>query len=47
VNLAGIKILFELEERLGARILEVLYAEGTDGTAEQADTAEPSTPAHT
>ena len=47
VNLAGIKILFELEERLGARILEVLYAEGTDGAAEQADTAEPSTPAHT
>jgi MerR family transcriptional regulator, heat shock protein HspR len=29
VNLAGIRILFELEERLGARILEVLYAEGT------------------
>ena len=28
VNLAGIKILFELEERLGARILEALYAEG-------------------
>ena len=34
VNLAGIRILFELEERLGARILEVLYAEGTgDGEA--------------
>lgn len=33
VNLAGIRILFELEERLGARILEALYAEGT-GTAE-------------
>ena len=29
VNLAGIRILFELEERLGARILEALYAEGT------------------
>lgn len=29
VNLAGIRILFELEARLGARILEVLYAEGT------------------
>lgn len=28
VNLAGIRILFELEERLGARILEALYAEG-------------------
>ena len=33
VNLAGIRILFELEERLGARILEALYAEGT-GAAE-------------
>ena len=30
VNLAGIRILFELEERLGARILEALYAEGTE-----------------
>jgi MerR family transcriptional regulator/heat shock protein HspR len=29
VNLAGIRILFELEERLGARVLEALYAEGT------------------
>jgi len=28
VNLAGIKILFELEERLGKRILEALYDEG-------------------
>lgn len=27
VNLAGIRILFELEERLGTRILEVLYDE--------------------
>jgi MerR family transcriptional regulator/heat shock protein HspR len=27
VNLAGIRILFELEERLGARILEALYDE--------------------
>ena len=31
VNLAGIRILFELEERLGVRILEALYAEGTRG----------------
>ena len=29
VNLAGIRILFELEERLGVRILEALYREGT------------------
>jgi len=28
VNLAGIKILFELEERLGKRVLEALYDEG-------------------
>lgn len=29
VNLAGIRVLFELEERLGTRILERLYAERT------------------
>jgi MerR family transcriptional regulator, heat shock protein HspR len=29
VNLAGVRILFELEERLGTRILERLYTEGT------------------
>jgi MerR family transcriptional regulator/heat shock protein HspR len=28
VNLAGVRILFELEERLGTRILERLYSEG-------------------
>jgi MerR family transcriptional regulator/heat shock protein HspR len=27
VNLAGVRILFELEERLGTRILERLYSE--------------------
>jgi MerR family transcriptional regulator/heat shock protein HspR len=27
VNLAGVKVLFELEERLGTRILERLYSE--------------------
>ena len=36
VNLAGIKILFELEERLGARILEALYAEGVADAEEAA-----------
>jgi MerR family transcriptional regulator, heat shock protein HspR len=35
VNLAGVRILFELEERLGTRILERLYDEG----ASQADQA--------
>jgi MerR family transcriptional regulator, heat shock protein HspR len=29
VNLAGVRTLFELEERLGTRILERLYDEGT------------------
>jgi MerR family transcriptional regulator, heat shock protein HspR len=27
VNLAGVRVLFELEERLGTRILETLYTE--------------------
>ena len=40
VNLAGVRILFELEERLGTRILERLYDEGA-GEAEAA----PSGPA--
>ena len=44
VNLAGIKSLFELEERLGARILEALYAEGTEDAA---SAAEPSDAAAT
>jgi MerR family transcriptional regulator/heat shock protein HspR len=35
VNLAGIRLLFELEERLGKRILEVLYDEGTRGTSDK------------
>ena len=30
VNLAGVRILFELEERLGTRILERLYTEASD-----------------
>ena len=37
VNLAGVRILFELEERLGTRILERLYREGVAG--EQPETA--------
>jgi MerR family transcriptional regulator/heat shock protein HspR len=36
VNLAGVRVLFELEERLGTRILEALYAEGTGGAAPKA-----------
>ncbi len=45
VNLAGIRLLFELEERLGKRILEVLYDEGTRGTGAErpaADRHDPS-----
>jgi len=33
VNLAGVRILFELEERLGARILEALYDESHEPAA--------------
>jgi len=45
VNLAGIRLLFELEERLGTRILEALYAEGTRRrTAEPAAAEAPADP---
>ena len=40
VNLAGIRILFELEERLGTRILEALFAEGAQAQARDAERAE-------
>ncbi len=36
VNLAGVRTLFELEERLGQRILEALYDEGTRDAAAKA-----------
>jgi MerR family transcriptional regulator/heat shock protein HspR len=37
VNLAGVRILFELEERLGTRILERLYTEAaTEADAQSA-----------
>lgn len=39
VNLAGVRTLFELEERLGTRILERLYDEGTREAADAAATA--------
>jgi MerR family transcriptional regulator, heat shock protein HspR len=39
VNLAGVRILFELEERLGTRILERLYDEGLDREARSAQAA--------
>lgn len=41
VNLAGVRILFELEERLGTRILERLYTEASDvADAERVASAE-------
>jgi MerR family transcriptional regulator/heat shock protein HspR len=46
VNLAGVRVLFELEERLGTRILETLYREKDRAEAAQeaasADAASPS-----
>src|SRR6185295_3562796 len=48
VNLAGIRILFELEERLGTRILEALYAEGTADSEGASPSAEdPAANPHT
>jgi MerR family transcriptional regulator/heat shock protein HspR len=42
VNLAGVRVLFELEERLGMRILEQLYSEPDAlGTSEGAETERP------
>ena len=44
VNLAGVRTLFELEERLGTRILEVLYDEGMqdrEAAADSTDTKQP------
>ncbi|HEU0235568.1 MAG TPA: MerR family transcriptional regulator [Candidatus Limnocylindrales bacterium] len=47
VNLAGVRILFELEERLGTRILERLYSEGeADRRAADGETAAEPTPAN-
>ena len=44
VNLAGVRILFELEERLGTRILERLYTEGTATEADAESAAPPPQP---
>jgi len=46
VNLAGIRLLFELEERLGKRVLEALYDESTRRrAAEEARGDAPTAPA--
>ena len=42
VNLAGVRTLFELEERLGTRILEALYDEGTRDQANAEAAARPA-----
>jgi MerR family transcriptional regulator/heat shock protein HspR len=42
VNLAGIRLLFELEERLGMRILESLFDEGTGGGPADPEAASPA-----
>lgn len=41
VNLAGIRLLFELEERLGMRILEALFDEGVAARDAAAEDDEP------
>jgi MerR family transcriptional regulator/heat shock protein HspR len=43
VNLAGIRLLFELEERLGTRILEALFDEGMADRKTETAKAEAST----
>ncbi len=47
VNLAGVRILFELEERLGTRILELLFNEGTWAQADAAESEAPASEAQT
>ena len=45
VNLAGVRVLFELEERLGTRILERLYTEAADGATAAEASGETESPA--
>jgi MerR family transcriptional regulator/heat shock protein HspR len=42
VNLAGVRVLFELEERLGTRILETLYEDGIDLQRRADETTSPA-----
>jgi MerR family transcriptional regulator/heat shock protein HspR len=42
VNLAGVRVLFELEERLGTRILERLYTEADEAASEPPTEAGPT-----
>jgi MerR family transcriptional regulator/heat shock protein HspR len=43
VNLAGVRVLFELEERLGTRILELLYSERGAVESDDETTQQPKT----
>ncbi len=45
VNLAGIRLLFELEERLGTRVLEALYAEGMGESLDEPEPEDDPSPA--
>jgi MerR family transcriptional regulator/heat shock protein HspR len=47
VNLAGVRILFELEERLGSRILERLYTEASGNADAESAAATPRAAART
>jgi MerR family transcriptional regulator, heat shock protein HspR len=40
VNLAGVRVLFELEERLGMRILETLYRDRERDSEAETDSAD-------
>lgn len=42
VNLAGVRVLFELEERLGMRILEQLYSERATVERSDGESTEPA-----
>lgn len=44
VNLAGIRVLFELEERLGMRILETLYRDRRTASENAEDDAQDADP---
>jgi len=44
VNLAGVRVLFQLEERLGTRILELLYEDGEALAKAAAELAEIEAP---
>ncbi|MFI5254657.1 MAG: MerR family transcriptional regulator [Candidatus Limnocylindrales bacterium] len=42
VNLAGVRILFEIEKRMGTRILETLFAEPEPSLADEGNEPDPA-----